>query len=106
MPDVHTEHCCLKHGCKYNDDKCTVMTKAEIQSYPCQDCKVMTFKRERPIEPGFYWCYIKYPRHPELAIGQVKSPKYATVRGVFDFDWGDWLYWGDRIDEPDQIELK
>ena len=37
--DVHTEHCCLVHGCKYgNAYKCTVMSCREKQSYPCEDC--------------------------------------------------------------------
>lgn len=36
--DVHTEHCCLKHGCKYGDPKCTVITKQKSQSHPCEDC--------------------------------------------------------------------
>lgn len=38
IKDVHTEHCCLLHGCKYNDDNCTVVTMQAIQSYPCEDC--------------------------------------------------------------------
>ena len=36
--DVHTEHCCAIHGCKYRDDDCTVETGKLIQSYPCESC--------------------------------------------------------------------
>lgn len=36
--DVHTEHCCIRHGCKYGDEDCTVVTKKARQSYPCEDC--------------------------------------------------------------------
>ena len=50
--DVHTEHCCVIHGCRYgydllldaedrvNDDKreCSVMNKTKSQSYKCEDC--------------------------------------------------------------------
>lgn len=36
--DVHTEHCCLRHGCKYNDPECTVTTKKGRQSYLCETC--------------------------------------------------------------------
>lgn len=36
--DVHTEHCCLKHGCKYCDKNCTVTTKQKLQSFPCEAC--------------------------------------------------------------------
>ena len=38
MKDVHTEHCCIYHGCKYCDDDCTVMTKTAPQSYLCERC--------------------------------------------------------------------
>lgn len=36
--DVHTEHCCLKHGCKYGDNDCTVVLGFKKQSYPCEWC--------------------------------------------------------------------
>ena len=36
--DVHTEHCCVKHGCKYGDDDCTVWLGFKRQSYPCESC--------------------------------------------------------------------
>lgn len=40
--DVHTEHCCVKHGCKYGHEDCTVYTKQKMQSYPCEDCEYIT----------------------------------------------------------------
>lgn len=40
MKDVHTEHCCIVHGCKYGkDDVCTVTTKTAPQSHPCESCE-------------------------------------------------------------------
>lgn len=36
--DVHTEHCCEQHYCKYGDDDCTVTTGKKRQSYPCEMC--------------------------------------------------------------------
>jgi len=37
--DVHTRHCCVIHGCKYNeDDTCTVMTCDGRQETACHDC--------------------------------------------------------------------
>jgi hypothetical protein len=41
--DVHTEHCCILHGCKYGDDRfggegCSVCTLGYEQSYVCEDC--------------------------------------------------------------------
>ena len=36
--DVHTEHCCVYHGCKYSDPKCPVKRGIKAQSYPCELC--------------------------------------------------------------------
>ena len=37
--DVHTEHCCIIHGCKYLDDEgCPVVTGKKKQSYQCEYC--------------------------------------------------------------------
>lgn len=36
--DVHTEHCCVIHGCKYGNTKCTVVTRKKPQSFICEDC--------------------------------------------------------------------
>lgn len=38
MTDVHTEHCCLTHGCKYGDEFCTVTNKLLPQSFSCEWC--------------------------------------------------------------------
>ncbi len=38
MKDVHTEHCCRFHGCKYGSAVCTVVAKGVVQAYPCEDC--------------------------------------------------------------------
>ena len=55
MTDVHTEHCCLKHGCKYGEDEsCTVVQKIEKQSYPCEEC---SYEEERMEDHGEVWQY-------------------------------------------------
>jgi len=36
--DVHTEHCCERHGCKYNDSSCSVEYGEKKQSFPCEQC--------------------------------------------------------------------
>lgn len=38
--DVHTEHCCKRHGCKYGDPLCTVERLEKEQSFPCEMCGV------------------------------------------------------------------
>lgn len=35
---VHTEHCCVFHGCKYGDEDCPVYLGLKKQSYPCEFC--------------------------------------------------------------------
>jgi len=35
---VHTEHCCIEHGCKYGDSDCPVELGYQAQSYPCESC--------------------------------------------------------------------
>ena len=36
--DVHTEHCCKEHGCKYGQGNCTVTSGKKAQSFPCETC--------------------------------------------------------------------
>lgn len=39
--DVHTEHCCIKHVCKYGKtDECTVCNGTKTQSHPREYCRV------------------------------------------------------------------
>ena len=40
--NVHTEHCCIDHGCKYGDEDCPVVAGDQKQSHPCQDCEDTT----------------------------------------------------------------
>jgi hypothetical protein len=57
--DVHTEHCCIVHGCKYahRSDRrgCTVASGEKVQSHPCEYCA--PWSREWPTTPGLYWLY-------------------------------------------------
>ena len=45
--DVHTEHCCIVHGCKYglSSAGCTVCDGIAPQSYPCESCE------HEPVRP-------------------------------------------------------
>lgn len=41
---VHTEHCCIIHGCKYGDwDTCPVVIQKATQSHRCEDCSMERF---------------------------------------------------------------
>jgi len=35
---VHLSHCCIMHGCKYNDADCPVANKLAQQQYLCEEC--------------------------------------------------------------------
>jgi len=38
--DVHTEHCCQKHGCKYGkDETCSVVQRLGSQNSQCEICQ-------------------------------------------------------------------
>jgi hypothetical protein len=54
MKDVHTEHCCIKHGCKYSDPNCTVTTGKAPQSFPCEDCEYEEERYNEFIERDDY----------------------------------------------------
>jgi hypothetical protein len=36
---VHTEHCCVIHGCKYGNEECPVVLGISTQSYMCEECQ-------------------------------------------------------------------
>ena len=36
--NVHTEHCCEYHGCKYCEPDCPVENGIQEQSYSCEFC--------------------------------------------------------------------
>lgn len=33
---VHQAHCCKKHGCKYGDEDCPVVSGEIVQEYTCE----------------------------------------------------------------------
>jgi hypothetical protein len=35
MSDIHSIHCCLRHGCRYDDENCTVLNGL----YPTKHCE-------------------------------------------------------------------
>ncbi len=91
--DVHTEHCCLRHGCKYgydcesgyefldangNKKVCTVSSGAKKQSFPCESCE-----NEIGYKIGMeVWVVEEYPHglvslhaSEEGAIGRIAELK-------------------------------
>jgi len=46
LKDVHTEHCCTEHGCKYGDDGCSVTEGLGPSNY-CETCYWDEHPRDR-----------------------------------------------------------
>ena len=80
--DVHTEHCCLEHGCKYNkDDTCTVVTGEAPQSFPCESCE---YREEDHKNNSFTQKVIKKAKVNAIALkgGVSAAPKANNLLGV------------------------
>lgn len=77
MKDVHTEHCCIFHGCKYGkDETCTVMTKMAPQSYRCELCESDGID----IRPwGSYQVLVDAPTHKVKTI-TIKAGKRLSLQ--------------------------
>lgn len=80
MKDVHTEHCCIVHGCKYGDDDCTVTSKRHPQSSPCEYCDDDGIDPTKPTpETNIYQikdnCYYKCVNSKVLlySMGRLKD---------------------------------
>lgn len=44
---VHTEHCCVVHGCKYGEEEsCPVWLGWKPQSFPCEDCSCDAYAKQ------------------------------------------------------------
>ena len=77
MKDVHTEHCCDKHGCKYGNDDCTVTTGRARQSHRCEDCEY----DGRDIRPwGEYTVLLDEPTHKVKTITIKNGQRLSLQR--------------------------
>ena len=75
MTDVHTEHCCVIHGCKYGDEDCTVTTGELKQSYPCEFCKEM----DKTIIDKMWSEKISYKEYCRATVKEIKKA-YVWIR--------------------------
>lgn len=89
MPDqaiknVHTEHCCAIHGCKYNDNDCPVANRVLQQSFPCQDCA-------DDARDGVGWSFEKvFPKIQKPAIMPCTvCTKYKRLEQMTSFQRGE-----------------
>jgi len=86
--NVHTEHCCVFHGCKYSYQMCPVALGKKVQSYPCEFCddaeddqekdKLIGEYRKRLLELGLQLQNIReaaeaYKKDPINAYDKMSS---------------------------------
>jgi len=69
--NVHTEHCCLEHGCKYGDDDCPVSSGKQKQSGPCETCGL--------ISEG-YFDSDPYESHDDQDPPETPAEKISSAR--------------------------
>lgn len=79
--DVHTEHCCARHGCKYGDENCTVASGLKQQSYPCESCD---FERESVqamlnSDPKYKVAYESNPHFKRAVTEAVKAGVFEAM---------------------------
>lgn len=68
--DVHTSHCCEKHGCKYGAKDCPVTTKVSVQEYLCEECESELF---------------------EVQLAEPNAEAYARSVAFMDLDEGNYI---------------
>jgi hypothetical protein len=52
---VHERHCCVLHGCKYDDEDCPVENNRTKQDYACEWCCDDGFRTVEEVEELIYW---------------------------------------------------
>jgi hypothetical protein len=83
IKDVHTEHCCILHGCKYSDDAfCTVVTRKADQSYICESCDMSGIRDLKMLQteavPSLWTYFMKeIPSEQEISIANKRGVKFA-----------------------------
>ena len=78
---VHTEHCCILHGCKYGDEYCPVESGNKRQSFLCESCNYMwenTPEENKELEEQIY---AKFSGTKKEKDGKVIWNKDLSSRG-------------------------
>jgi len=109
--EIHRNHCCVIHGCKYNDKQCPVANGQVKQKYICQDCNEL-----EAIEPDVARVDIFVPDDNLMDISEPPAkPVEPNVTKEFmewenDKDWvspwdmaDDALWLGSKPFTPEQL---
>ncbi|ASV44386.1 hypothetical protein PBI_SCTP2_371 [Salicola phage SCTP-2] len=96
--DVHTEHCCIQHGCKYCDDDCPVVNGIKTQSFECEDCdhdsdfayeQAIDFAIELDNKEGIE--FLKSLRSEDFSVVKSRYPSFSQKLGSSFFN-NEWKY--------------
>ena len=104
LKDVHTEHCCIIHGCKYyKDDECSVIQRKAKQSFPCELCTPKqfeiineTWKRNisinkyienkiKEIKDAYVWIRKNNSSIPDDVLDLMKDSAIKTILGSYNY---------------------
>jgi hypothetical protein len=86
---VHQTHCCTKHGCKYGDEDCPVVSGEIKQDYICESCDYdginsveELFKKRKMMNYEKMWNELKFwlNETAEYKKGFVKNAE--DLKGV------------------------
>ncbi len=91
---VHTEHCCILHGCKYNDDDCPVENNIKPQSCLCESCSFQI--EENGYSEEVLWARIRAYQQNDKDRPQTQSPANLLAKIAEDIvcaDDGYYVYW-------------
>jgi len=95
VKDVHTEHCCVVHGCAYYVSFCPVALKLKNQSFPCPFClgvmPELPFKISEPLLREDIWDQLTgidrlAKDYHEADTKDVKEEIYAIVAIVSNYN--------------------
>jgi hypothetical protein len=106
IKNVHTEHCCAIHGCKYKDNDCPVVNRVLKQSFLCEDCDadirdgvppIALEEALKPVQgPLIMSCSLcrKYKRTKQMAAFQhVLGEKIAYDSSPVGHEFIPGLFW-------------
>lgn len=78
--DVHTEHRCILHGCKYGDADCTVMTRQLAQSYQCETCNEYLYSEHAiPIQRFYSFMFKLGIQSCNLEVDCIRTSAYLML---------------------------
>ena len=100
---VHTEHCCKKHGCKYNDYNCPVAFGDKPQSFPCEWCLE---DRNNPLQERIQQLEIACEHVAYYALDNVPQELRDICRAALLKENGKLKHLGNFLELKDAVKAR